>query len=220
MNLDSYIKKLDTLIRHKFSKDSCHDIYHLYRVYYLSLKIQEKEGGDKLVIGVAAFLHDIHRIMQAETGKYVYPKESLETIKPLLVQVKFPKNKIDKILHVIEYHEEYSFSKNGKTVNDIETLIVQDADNLDAIGAIGIGRTFSFNTRTNRPMWDPSEPFIKTYYSEENPPEPSTLHHFHYKLLKLKDNMNTKTAKKIANHRHKYLKEFIKEFISEWYGKL
>jgi uncharacterized protein len=218
--LSSYIKKLDINLRHRFSKDACHDMYHLYRVYSLALKIQSKEGGDRIVIGVAAFLHDIHRVIQSETGKYCNPEDSLPVVKKILYDVDFPKDKIPSVLHVIAHHEEYSFAKRGKTVNDIETLIVQDADNLDAMGAIGIGRAFGFASLLGRPMWNPNARLNKRHYEEsKSDTDPSTLHHFHSKLLKLKDNMHTKTAKKMALVRHNYMLQFLKQFTDEWYGR-
>jgi uncharacterized protein len=217
--LSVYIAKLDKSIKRKFSKDTAHDIYHLYRVYTLALKIQKKEGGDRLVIGVAAFLHDIHRMMQAETGKFCHPKDSLPIIKQLLTSVGFPKDKFARVLHVIEHHEEYSFSYNGRTVHDTETLIVQDADNLDAMGAIGIARTFAFSAQLKVPMWNPDID-KKTKHYDEHKTDKTVLDHFHNKLLRLKDTMSTKTAKSIAKGRHEYMKEYVDRFKKEWNGKL
>ncbi|MFH1890639.1 MAG: HD domain-containing protein [Candidatus Kuenenbacteria bacterium] len=213
------INKLEKQIISLFhSEGSGHDIYHLKRVFNLALQIQKKEGGDKLVIGVASFLHDIHRIIQKETGKFCSPKSSLPTIKEILEKVRLPKNKIEKILHCIQFHEEYDFSEKGKTVEDIETLIVQDADNLDAIGAIGIGRTFTFGGNSARPMWIP-ELFFDRKIFDESELDPSTIHHFYSKLLKLKNNMNTQTARKMALQRHKFMKIFLDEFFKEWKGE-
>ncbi len=217
--LKRYIGALDRKIRTQFSRDSCHDLYHLYRVSTLALNIQKKEGGDRLVIGAAAFLHDIHRVMQLETGRYTDPKSSLPKIKTLLDAVHFPQEKIPAVLHAVEFHEEYSFSKNGKTARDIETCIVQDADNLDAMGAIGIGRTFGFSNQLQVPMWNPDIPLGRKYFDEDLPKDPSTLHHFYSKLLRLKDTMNTPTARALAQKRHDYMQGFVREFLDEWRGK-
>ncbi len=217
-NIQKTIEELEQQIKVIFSEDdSGHDIYHLKRVLNLALHIQEKEDGDNLVIAVAAFLHDVHRIMQKETGKYCSPKDSLPRIKEILKKGKLPEDKINKILHCIEFHEEYSFSDKGKTVQDIETLIIQDADNLDAVGAIGIARAFSFGGANNIPMWIPDIPFNRPTYNESQS-DPSEIHHFYSKLLKLKDNMNTETAIKMAKNRHKVLEDFLKEFFDEWSG--
>ncbi len=123
--------------------------------------------------------------------------------------------KLEKILHCIEFHEEYGFSKEGKTVNDLETLIVQDADNLDAMGAIGIGRTFTYCGKHQIPMWRPEIPFRRKFF-QESKDDASTIHHFYSKLLRLKENMNTKTAQKLALKRHRFMEKFLAEFFREW----
>jgi uncharacterized protein len=219
-NINKVISKLENDIKEMFSiEKSGHDIYHLRRTLNLALTIQKKEGGDKLVIAIASFLHDIHRIIEKETKKYCSPKQSLEKVRELLDKLSLSKEQDEKILHCIEFHEEYSFSREGKTVNDIETLVIQDADNLDAIGAIGIARAFSVGGTYNRNMWIPEIPFIEQKYNEEDMDDPSTMHHFHRKLFKLKDNMNTTTAKKIAEKRDKFMHKFVQEFFDEWNGK-
>ncbi|MBM3234341.1 HD domain-containing protein [Candidatus Pacearchaeota archaeon] len=213
------LRKIEEEIKQEFHSDSTgHDIYHLKRVLNLALHIQEKEGGDKEVIAISALLHDIHRIIEKETGKYCTPKDSLETAKKILEKVRVEEEKIRKILHCIEFHEEYSFSKKGKTALDKETLILQDADNLDAMGAIGIARGFMFGGAHNIPMWLPDIAYERKFF-DESEKDVSEIHHFYSKLLKLKDNMNTETAKKMALERHKFMEEFLKEFFDEWRGE-
>lgn len=218
--MDKIIQKLEQEIKELFHKESSgHDIYHLKRTLNNALTIQEKEGGDRLIIAIAAFLHDIHRIIQKETEKFCSPKDSLPKVEEILDKVDLTEEQKNKILHCIEFHEEYNFSKEGKTVNDIETLVLQDADNLDAIGAIGIGRTFSFGGSHNLNMWIPEDPFDRNEYDEsEN--DVSTIHHFYSKLLRLKENMNTATGKEMANKRHKFMEIFLEEFFDEWNGKI
>lgn len=218
--MDKFLSLLEKKINNLFATDySGHDINHLKRTLYLAQEIQKKEGGDLLVISTAAFLHDIHRILGKENKKFCHPKDSLPTIKKILNDVNFPENKIKNVLHCIEFHEEYGFSDSGKTVNDLETLILQDADNLDAIGAIGIGRTFSYCGAHSINMWLPEQPFDRQTFDEETE-DISTIHHFYSKLLNLKDNMNTKTGKKMALKRHKFMKLFLKHFFKEWKGEL
>ncbi len=195
---------------------SGHDLNHAIRTFNLSRKISAKEGGDKLVIGAAALLHDVLRPWEKKTGKLHYKGEALEIIKKMLVKVKFPKNKIDSVLHCIETHETYGFAK-GKKPKTIEAKILQDADNLDAIGAIGIARCFMCASHHNNPMWVPGEETKK--YSPDTV-RGSAINHFDEKLLKLKDMMNTKTGKEIAKERHKFMKDFLKRFFKEWEGKL
>ena len=173
---------------------------------------------NRLVIAVSAFLHDIHRIIQKETGSFCSPKDSLPKVKEILDKTDLTEEQKEKVLHCIEFHEEYNFSEKGKTVEDIETLILQDADNLDSMGAIGIGRTFSYGGVHSVPMWIPEKPFDRSGY-EDSENDISTVHHFHSKLLKLKDNMNTETAKKMANERHKFMELFLQELYDEWEGK-
>ena len=217
--MEEILHQLEWKVKELFHNDSSgHDIYHLKRTLNAALTLQEKEGGDRLIIAVAAFLHDIHRIIKNDAGTYCSPKESLPKIKELLDTTNLSDNQKEKILHCIEFHEEYDFSEHGKTAQDIETLILQDADNLDAIGAIGIGRTFSYSGAHGRKMWIPEESFDKKKFNEGEE-DPSTIHHFHSKLLKLKDNMNTATAKEIANKRHQFMELFLQEFFDEWAGK-
>lgn len=217
--MEKIIQQLEKTVAKIFhSESSGHDINHLKRVLNLALTIQKKEGGDEIVIGVSAFLHDIHRVMQKELGKFVSPKDSLPKIKEILETIEITEEQKEKILHCVEFHEEYAFSTEGKTVNDIETLVVQDADNLDAIGAIGVGRTFAYSGAHQIPMWIPEIPFDRKFYTEEKH-DPSTIHHFYSKLFRLKDNMNTETAKKMAESRHKYMENFLEEFFAEWNGE-
>lgn len=218
--MNELLKKIEREITSLFYLEpSGHDIFHLKRVLHLALIIQEREMGDRLIIGASALLHDVHRIIEKQTGKFCSPKDSLPKIKEILDKVDIPEDKKVLILHCIEFHEEYSFSEQDKTAADIETLIVQDADNLDSMGAIGIARAFMFGGANNIPMWLPEIPFEREHF-DEGVTDVSEIHHFHSKLLKLKDNMNTETAKRIAEHRHEFLKEFLAEFFVEWEGRI
>lgn len=219
MEMEKIINKLEEEIGELFHGDgSGHDMHHLKRVLNVALSIQEKEGGDKLIIAISAFLHDIHRIIEKETGKFCHPRDSLLEIEKILNLIDLTKQQKEKILHCIEFHEEYSFSQNGKTVNDIETLILQDADNLDSMGALGIGRTFTFGGSKNIPMWIPEKSFSRDIFDEsEN--DISSIHHFRSKLLRLGDNMNTKTAQNMSRKRHEFMELFFQEFFDEWSGK-
>ena len=102
MVIEVYKDKLDRLLTEIFkSEGGGHDIYHLDRVFNLALHLQQKEGGDRLIIGASAFLHDVHRLMQNETGEYVEPKDSLDNVRELLKQVDFPEDKIGQVLHCV-----------------------------------------------------------------------------------------------------------------------
>jgi len=213
---EKLIKKLEDLF---CSESSGHDLSHLTRTRNLAEHLQKKEGGDLEVIVLSALLHDIHRLIQKDTGKFCSPQDSLPQVKKILTQVDVAEQTISKVLHCVEFHEEYGFSKNGKTVSDIETLILQDADNLDAIGAIGIARAFVFGGANNVPIWLPEIPFDRNEF-DESEQDPSEIHHFYAKLLKLKDNMNTKTARKMAAKRTDFMKIFLDRFFKEWNGEL
>ena len=220
MEIENVINKLEKQAKSIFNLESSgHDIYHLKRVMNLALNLQEKEGGDRLVIAIASFLHDIHRIMQKEHGRYCTPEESIPKIIELLKNLDISEGKKEKILHCIKFHEEYEFSKNGKTAKDIETLIVQDADNLDGMGAIGIARAFSYGSAYKRPIWIPDIPLEQKKF-DETVNDSSDIHHFYSKLLRLKDNMNTETAKKMALKRHLFMEKFLKRFFAEWKGEI
>ena len=216
--LEKYIEIIKPYIIDLFKEDSSgHDISHLTRTMNIAVSLCEKENGDKLVVGIAAFMHDIHRIMQNETGKFVSPKDSIPKVMEILNHTDLSDETKKKICFAIEYHEEYNW--NGNNVDDINTLILQDADNLDAIGAIGIGRTFSYGGAHNVVMYDEDAPLdMEEKYAEHKGDDPSTIHHFYHKLFKLADNMNTITAKNMAIERTEFMKKFVNEFLDEWNG--
>lgn len=217
--LEEFIEKLKPIVIELFKNDSSgHDIGHLERVMRLALQIQETEGGDRLIIGISAFLHDVHRIMQNQTGKFVQPKDSINEIKRILSNIDITEEQVNKICYCIEHHEEYNWNKSN--VTDLNTLILQDADNLDAIGAIGIGRTFVYMAVHNMPMYNDEIPFNNTerFIEDKVIVEPSTIHYIYSKLLKLGSNMNTATAKRMAQERSEFVKSFVEEFLNEWKG--
>lgn len=220
MDIKKVISQLEEQIKDRFAGESSgHDIYHLRRTLNLALQIQGQEGGDRVVVAVAAFLHDIHRIIEKETGKFCPPRDSLSEVGKLLSSLTLTPEQEKGVLMSIEHHEEYDFSETGKTAQDIETLILQDADNLDAMGAVGIARTFSYNGAHGMPMWIPDKPLDRAIY-DESEPDPSAIHHFYGKLLKLKDNINTETGKQLAVHRHRFMEKFLEEFFREWQGEV
>lgn len=220
--LNNYIEQIRAKVLTLFNKDSSgHDITHLERTMNLALALQKQEGGDEIVIGIAAFLHDIHRIMQNEIGRFVSPKDSLEKVREIISVIDLTEEQINKILHCIENHEVYNWNHPDNKEEDINTLILQDADNLDAIGAIGIGRTFSYGGAHGILMYHEQVPLeIGTKFAEENGNDPSTIHHFYHKLFLLGNNMNTETAKKMASKRIDFMKDFVEEFLNEWKGEM
>lgn len=216
--LKDYIDKLIPIIKEMCRNDKTggHGIDHFNRTMKIALYLQSKEGGDKLIIGIASFLHDVHRLMQSERNEYVMPKDSLDRVLEIikLANLDLSDEQINKILFCIEHHEDYNWS--GNNVDDINTLILQDADNLDAIGAIGIGRSFGYAAINNQPFYDDKIPLEKFDGYEEKLKDASNIHFLNNKLIKLGDNMNTKTAKLIAQARVEFIKKFIDEYIKEW----
>ncbi len=198
---------------------SGHDMHHAWRVFNLAMKLIESEGGDELVVGAAALTHDAHRVMKAESGHFVSPGDSLPTVERILREAGFPEDKIASVLHCVELHEEYGFEKDGREADTIELKVIQDADNLDAIGAVGVARCFVFGGAHGVALWNPEVEEQQEHY-DKTKLAPSSIHHFYDKLFRLKDNMNTSTAKKMAEGRHEYMVGFAERFKKEWKGEL
>jgi len=207
------INKTIELVKEKLEgTESGHDWFHIERVWKLSLKIQEKEGGDKLIIELAALLHDI------ADPKFHNGDETIATkiVTEFLTEQKVHQETIDKVIFIIE---NMSFKNRNEAPKDLplELKIVQDADRLDAIGAIGIARTFNFGGYKNNLMYHPDiEPKLAQSKDEYKKSNGTTINHFYEKLLLLKDLLNTKTAKEIAEHRHQFMLQFLDEFYKEW----
>lgn len=210
-----YIEILKPIVLEMF-KDECsgHGIDHLKRTLRNAMYIQSKEGGDEVIIGISAYLHDIHRLLQNKYNKYVSPEDSIEVVKYILSKINLSKNQVNKICYCIENHEKYNWNNNN--VDDLNTLILQDADNLDAIGAIGIARAFAYGSANGIPIYSENiEENVSDSYVESGDKENSTIQHFYDKLLKLDKNMNTQTAKSMAKRRVNYMIEYIDEFMKE-----
>ena len=191
---------------------SGHDFYHTLRVYNLAKYISDKERCDKELVCLAALLHDVddYKIVGKEAEPFYNAKKFLRS-------ENYSENNIDKICRIIS---QVSFKgKDTVTPDTIEGKIVQDADRLDAIGAIGIARAFTYGGNHNKPMHIPDLDYKENMSEEEYYNNVgTTINHFYEKLLKLKDLMNTETAKSLANHRHDYMEAFLKDFYDEWEG--
>ena len=185
--------------------DMMHGWDHIMRVYDLCVKIGKEEGADLEVLKVAALLHDIG----ISKGRENHEKVGAEIAKKLLED--YDKEKKENIVHCIETHR---FSK-GLKPKTLEAKILQDADRLDAIGAIGIMRTMVHAGFFNRPVHIPGKNISTAYNGNSE----TTIDHFYEKLLKIKDTLNTKTAKEMAKHRHEFMESFLNEFFDEWDGK-
>ena len=217
--VDSLIDKLREKVSEYFSSDaSGHSIDHLERVLKYALYLQSKEGGDVIVIAIAAFVHDVHRIMSTEKKCFVSPKDSLDVVYSFIKDLDISEEQKKHILYAVEHHEEYAFGA-GVSVSDIESKIVQDADNLDAIGAMGISRAIRYCVAKNLPDYIKEVELYRNEYTEAKE-DISAVHHIHNKLLRLGDYMNTDTAKEIAKKRNKIMEDFRDAYIEEINGIL
>ena len=214
--LNKIIEELKSRIRDMFSNDkSGHNIDHLERVMKTAVYIAKKEGDNMNVVAISAILHDIHRILADKERTFVSPKDSLPTIRELLKDIDITSEEKEHICYAIEHHEEYSFGGGTVTVTDIESKILQDADNIDAAGAIGIGRTFAFGAAHNCPQYTPEIPPEEGEYNEATFDE-STIHHCVNKLARLDQTMNTKTGKEICTQRCEFIRLFVNQYLKEY----
>lgn len=185
-----------------------HDLAHCWRVFHTALTLAEEyPHADREVLGAAALVHDIHRAMGADSGDYVHPEESLEEVEAVLDAAGFPPSKRDAVRHCVALHEEYEFRGDRRDGERIEVDLLRDADNLDAMGAVGVARCFTYSGAHDRPMWTPETD------------EPSAIDHFHEKLLNLREEMHTEAAREMARSRHDFLEIFLERFEDEWYGR-
>lgn len=215
MKEEEIIDKTIEFVKEKLANtEKGHDWDHIYRVWNLSKIIAKKENINSFIVELGALLHDIADPKFHNGDEEVGPKIA----KNFLESINLDSDLIDKVIKIIE---NVSFRKSfNSQFKSKELEIVQDADRLDAIGAMGIIRAFHYGGYKNKKIYDPK---IKPYqnisredYVKEDSP---TINHFYEKLLLLKDRMNTKTGKEFAEKRHKFMEQFLKEFYKEWEGK-
>ena len=192
-----------------------HDWFHIERVFKNSVLISKNETCDVTVVKLGALLHDI------ADSKF---HDGDETVGPRIAREFLESENVDQetITHVVNIIENISYKGGNfeKKFSSIELDVVQDADRLDAIGAIGIARAFNYGGFKNRTLYDPkiapNSTMTKEEYKKNDSP---TLNHFYEKLLLLKDKMNTETGKQIAQERHRYMEGFLAQFYAEWEGE-
>lgn len=193
-----------------------HDWFHTLRVFNNSILIAKNENANMLVVKLAALLHDI------ADSKF---NDGDETIGSEMAATFLIKNNVDStvvthVLNIIKYMSFKNSLDNRQTFNSLELEIVQDADRLDAIGAIGIARTFNYGGFKNRALFDPAiKPNLHMTKAEYKNSTAPTINHFYEKLLLLKDQMNTKTGKTLAKNRHQFMEQFLEQFYAEWDGE-
>lgn len=194
--------------------ESGHNWFHMERVYNNALLIAKEETCDLEVVQLAALLHDIADSKFHDGDETVGPKVAREFLTSENVSE-------ETINHVVAIIENISFKGGNfeKQFTSKELEIVQDADRLDAIGAVGIARTFNYGGFKNREIYNPEiAPNLKMSKEEYKNSTAPTINHFYEKLLLLKDKMNTETGKKIAQQRHEFMEKFLEQFYKEWNG--
>lgn len=191
-----------------------HDWFHIERVYKNALLIAEGEDCNLVIVKLGALLHDIADSKFNDGDESVGPKIAREFLES--------QNAAEEVItHVVNIIENISFKGGNfeKKLTSKELEIVQDGDRLDAIGAIGIARTFNYGGFKNRQLYDPNiAPKLNMTKEEYKKSEAPTINHFYEKLLLLKDKMNTETGKQIAQERHKFMELFLSQFYAEWDG--
>lgn len=208
------IKEIRNIVKEKFlNQEGSHDWFHIERVYNLAIYLQEKEGGDRTIIELAALLHDISDHKYNGGNWQAGATVAIE----LMLEVGVSNEMADKVAQVIS---QVSF-KGAKVQDDVESIeakIVQDADRLDAIGAIGIARAFSYGGSKNRPLYHPEiEPTLHSSKEEYAKSVSHTVNHFYEKLFLLKDLIKTKSGRDLAEKRHQLMQKFIADFYDEWF---
>ncbi|KKP24215.1 MAG: Metal dependent phosphohydrolase [candidate division TM6 bacterium GW2011_GWF2_28_16] len=208
------INNIINIVKQTFEKEaSGHDWWHIYRVWQTSLKIAEQEKADLFVVQAAALLHDIADWKFYNGNQDIGPQKAEEILKSLKVN----QTVIDSIKDIIKNLSFKGAGVKHKKMPTLEGMIVQDADRLDALGAIGVARTFAYSGYKNRLIYDPNiKPVLhdneNNYVKNTSP----AINHFYEKLLLLKDLMNTETGKKIAQERHNFMQTYLEQFYKEW----
>ena len=195
-----------------------HDWFHIERVHKNAMLIAQGENVDLFIVELGSLLHDIADAKFHDGDESIGPKKATDFLRSEGVD----ESVILHIENIIRYVSFKSSLDAGKTdqFDSLELQVIQDADRLDAIGAIGIARTFNYGGFKNRTLYDPDiDPLVdqdkETYKNSKAP----TINHFYEKLLLLKDKMNTETARKIAQNRHEFMLQYLDQFYNEWNGK-
>lgn len=215
--MHEWVAETADMVKAKFAGEGTgHDWWHCHRVWMNALRIWQEEGGDRLVIELAALLHDLEDWKMHDGDLSKNPEAARKWLQSLHV----PENVIE---HVAMIVANVTF-KGAHAMDEMPTLegkIVQDADRLDGIGAIGIARTFTYGGSRNRSMYDPDrQPQTYASTAEYYKNDGTTVSHFYEKLLLVRDRMHTQSARRLADGRHAFMEYFLNRFYAEWDGKL
>ena len=213
MKRKKLIRDTEIYVKQVLEHDSSgHDWWHIQRVRNLALMIAKSEKADLFVVEIAALLHDL------DDWKLVVENGSQQRTLEWLDKNGVERVVSDKICRVIE-GVSFKGANVDTTTTDRECAVLQDADRLDAMGAIGIARTFAFGGNRNRAIYDPGNPpLLHNDFEAYKKSEGTTINHFYEKLLLLKERMQTEKGKAIAEQRHEFMLRFLEQFYAEWSG--
>ena len=216
MDREEILRGTEEFVRGELSGDATgHDWWHVDRVRVLAKRLGREEGADLFVVELAALLHDIADWKFHDGDTEVGPRAAAAWLTDCGIEEEVTD-------HVCDIVGTLSFKGAGvpTPMATLEGQVVQDADRLDAIGAIGIARTFAYGGAKGRPIHDPEEaPRENADFDTYSKSNSSTLNHFHEKLFLLKDRMNTESARRLAAGRHSYMKSYLDRFLNEWEGE-
>ncbi|MCY1636259.1 HD domain-containing protein [Marinifilum sp. D737] len=217
MNKEQIINQTVEFVKQTLANaEGGHDWWHIYRVWKTAKHLAEDEKVDLFVVELGALLHDIADSKFHNGDESVGPKKAREFLSSVETDE-------DVIVHVEQIISNISF-KGGKEAQKFKSLeldVIQDADRMDAIGAIGIARTFNYGGHKNREIYNPEiEPNLNMTKEEYKNSSAPTINHFYEKLLLLKDRMNTKAGKALAEQRHQFMEQYLNQFYREWEGQL
>lgn len=208
MNQQEILNEVKEIVKKRFESDATgHDCWHMARVVHMAEQIALQEDADLFQCQLAGWIHDLfdHKLCDN-------PEEEKIKMNRFLIDRGIPSEIVNKTLKIVE---EVSFSKNKKSPSTIEGKVVQDADRLDAIGAIGIARTFAYGGAKGQLIFDPRNE-SQMDGGRCQGPTPTSIQHFYDKLLKLKSLMNTKSGYELACQRHQFMEDFLDQFYKEW----
>lgn len=217
MNKPKILKNTEAFVKETLKNaEGGHDWFHIERVWNNAKLIAESEKANLFIVDLGALLHDIADSKFHNGDEYVGPKLASEFLQKQKVSTEI----IDKVVKIIE-NVSFKGGNIQQEFNSIELEIVQDADRLDALGAIGIARTFNYGGFKGRELYNPDiKPNLAMSKKEYKASTAPTINHFYEKLLLLKDRMNTKTGREIAQKRHDFMELYLEQFYAEWNGKV
>jgi uncharacterized protein len=217
MNKDQIIIQTTEYIKTRLmGEGSGHDWWHVYRVWKNAIYIGKQESVDLFVVELAALLHDVADWKFHDGNVEIGPQVAKEWLESLGVTEEI-------VSHVCQIIKDISFKGAGvvTAMKTTEGMVVQDADRLDALGAIGIARTFAYGGSKSREMYNPDmKPEMHASFEQYKNSQGTSINHFYEKLLLLKELMNTATAKQIAVKRHAVMEDYLQQFFNEWEGKV